>query len=89
MYCPSVVTMLSKSMEALPQEADFKNRRELKTEQLFLDLPSNPYFTNRDSKPNQHLNFGSCYEEELVKNAKAEGVSVCKMSVVFIVILEV
>ena len=81
--------MLSKSMEALPQEADFKNRRELKTEQLFLDLPSNPYFTNRDSKPNQHLNFGSCYEEELVKNAKAEGVSVCKMSVVFIAILEV
>ena len=76
-------------MEALPQEADFKNRRELKTEQLFLDLPSNPYLTNRDSKPNQSLKFGSCYEEELVKNAKAEGVSVYKTCVVFIMILEV
>ena len=78
--------MLSKSMEALPKEADFKNRRELKTEQVFLDLPSNPYLTN---KPNQSLKFGSCFEEELVKNAKAEGVSVYKMSVVFILILEV
>ena len=76
-------------MEALPQEADFKNRREPKTEQLFLDLPSNPYLTNRDSKPNQSLKFGSCYEEELVKNAKAEGVSVYKRSVVFIVILRI
>ena len=81
--------MLSKSMEALPQKADFKNRREPKTEQLFLDLPSNPYLTNRDSKPTQSLKFGSCYEEELVKNAKAEGVSVYKRSVVFIVILKI
>ena len=77
-------------MEALPQEADFfKSRKEPKSEQLFLDLPSNPYLTNRDSKPNQSLKFGSCYEEELVKNAKAEGVSVYKTSIVFTVILEV
>ena len=77
-------------MEALPQEADFfKSRKEPKSEPLFLDLPSNPYLTNRDSKPNQHLNFGSCYEGELVKNAKAEGVSVYKTCVVLTVIHEV
>ena len=65
-----------------------KRRRESKPGQLFLDLPSIPYLTNRNSKRNQSLNFGSCYEEELVKNAKAKGVSVYKTCVDFFVIQE-
>ena len=49
LYYPSVVFMLSKSMEALPKEADLR-RRESKPEQLFIDLTK-----WKDSKANQSL----------------------------------